>query len=151
MDPHRSQKREACPAVDGTCQRAHAKQTEQLVLSPPAICLSVTDGPWQVKRLGWNKSVSSAMLHHSAGVASEIAQSNQGREREAGKRAHSRPAQMDGKEKRKTAVERSTKTSAEPQHTHKVQVGADTISVVPQISADVGNVLIGQQFNYCVG
>lgn len=149
MDPHRSQKREACLEVDGTCQRAHAKQTEQLVLSPPAICLSVTDGPWQVKRLGWNKSVSSAMLHHSAGVASEIAQSNQGREREAGKRAHNRPAQMDGKEKRKTAVERSTERAPSP--VHNVQLGADTISVVPQISADVGNVLIGQQFNYCVG
>lgn len=119
------------------------------MLSPPAICLSVTDGPWQVKRLGWNKLVSSAMLHHSAGVASEIAQSNQGREREAGKRAHSRPAQMDGKEKRNTAVEMSTKRAPSP--VHKVQLGADTISVVPQISADVGNVLIGQQFNYCVG
>lgn len=71
------------------------------MLSPPAICLSVTDGPWQVKRLGYNKSVSSAMIHHSAGVASEIAQSNQGREREAGKSAHSRPAQVDSKEKEK--------------------------------------------------
>lgn len=100
--------------VDGTFQRAHAKQTEQLVLSPPAICLSVTDGPEQVKRLGWNKSVSSAMIHHSAGVASEIAQSNQGREREAGKSAHSRPAQMDSKEKRNTAVERSAKRALSP-------------------------------------
>jgi hypothetical protein len=78
-----------------------------------SVCQSLTDLGKSKDSAGM-KSVSSAMIHHSTGVASEIAQSNQGRERETGKRAHSRPAQMDSKEKRNTVVERSTKRAPSP-------------------------------------